>query len=375
MGRVIIIEGDGGVGTTGSNLVVNPSPIPFGIVTNGQSSTITISLTAQGDTAVNVTAIGFGDGAYSVVTALPVAIAARATTQVQIKFSPVDNNPHNTNMTVTCDANNAPVVVPVTGSGIATATLSVSPPAHDYGNQKTTVASAEFLFTVTNTGGADIQITALNYTAPFSAGPTQPGLPLTLHSGQNTTVGVIFTPSVAGFVSTSNALSIVNNSPTTPVNVQCSGTGFLITPAFSIVGITTQTLFGMFLTGIANVFQVNPANLSCEEAGFWKRQMDFGQKLIESHLIRLGLRHDDLGQATLTYQAKSKRNKAAPVTATMNLGTVSADGLVTTIFADPNPTSAEVIELQFSFAANAGPISVVAIVPELEVGGDYVEGT
>lgn len=375
MSRVTLIEGTGGVGTTGSVLQCNPAPIPFGSVQSNQAAVITVTLKAIGDTTVHVSGVTFGDGVYTSPTAFPITINPNQTASVQIQFLPTDLLAHNTNATFTSDANNAPLVVPVTGQGIGTASLSVSPSAHDYGSQKVTVASGEFLFTVTNVGNANITVSAIGFNGTFSAGPTQPGLPITLTPTQSFQFGVLFTPVAAGFVVTTNAAALTNTSAVNPLNVQCSGTGYLITPAFSILGVSTQVLFGFFLSGVSAMLQANPSNLSCEESGFWKRQMAFNGPLEESHLVRCGIRHDDKGVATLTYQAKSKRNKAAPVTQNVTLGTASADGLITTAFSDQAMVSAEVIEIQFSFAANAGPISVTGIYPEVEEGGDYVEGT
>lgn len=96
--------------------------------------------------------------------------------------------------------------------------LSVSPASHDFGSVPVN-ALASGTLTVTNTGGATLNVTAVKTCAPFGDDATS----TTLAPGQPRQVTISFAPKAAGvFKSTCNCFSSL---PTVYVNVPLTGTG------------------------------------------------------------------------------------------------------------------------------------------------------
>lgn len=97
-------------------------------------------------------------------------------------------------------------------------TLSVSPASHDFGSVPVG-ALATGTLTVTNTGGATLNVTAVKTRAPFGDNATS----FTLAPGASREVLVSFAPSAAGVYS--HVCTFLSNAGNGTVNVPLSGTG------------------------------------------------------------------------------------------------------------------------------------------------------
>jgi ASPM-SPD-2-Hydin domain-containing protein/centrosomal CEP192-like protein len=106
------------------------------------------------------------------------------------------------------------------GSG-TTVSATVSPNSLSFGSA-TVGSSSSKTVTVTNTGTANLVITAINITGSAF---TVPGvtLPLTIAPGASYTANVVFTPQAVG--SASGSASVVSNLASSPTVVPLSGTG------------------------------------------------------------------------------------------------------------------------------------------------------
>lgn len=103
------------------------------------------------------------------------------------------------------------------------ASISVNPTTLPFGNVALN-ATATQPVTLSSTGTATLQVTAVTTTgAGFALSPA-PALPLSLSPGQNATVYVTFTPTVAG--NATGGLSIASNAANAPAaSVSLSGAG------------------------------------------------------------------------------------------------------------------------------------------------------
>lgn len=112
------------------------------------------------------------------------------------------------------------VSAPGSGSG-PTVSATISPNSLSFGNA-TVGSSSTKAVTITNTGTANLVISAINITGSMF---TVPGvsLPLTVAPGASYTANVVFTPQSAG--SASGSASVVSNLGSSPTVVALAGTG------------------------------------------------------------------------------------------------------------------------------------------------------
>jgi hypothetical protein len=118
----------------------------------------------------------------------------------------------------------------LTGTGVAPALLAFAPPTFDFGTHATGSAT-DHTFTVTNTGG--FAASAMSAGAPGAAFPFKGGAypgtggtcPAALAVGLSCTVVVTFTPTSAGAVSGTLALSYFDGAGNRSAGVSLTGTG------------------------------------------------------------------------------------------------------------------------------------------------------
>jgi len=117
-----------GSGVAAGALTANPSSLSFGTVQNNTNKSIQETLTNSGGTTVNISSIA-ATGAYSITGAtLPITLAAGASTSFNVLFAPTTSGAANSSLTVTSDASNPSLAVPLTGTGAAPGSLLLALP-------------------------------------------------------------------------------------------------------------------------------------------------------------------------------------------------------------------------------------------------------
>lgn len=106
------------------------------------------------------------------------------------------------------------------GSG-PTVSATMSPNSLSFGSA-TVGSSSTKTVTITNTGSANLVITAINITGSAFSVPGV-SLPLTVAAGASYTANVVFTPQSVGSVT--GSASVVSNLPSSPTVVALAGTG------------------------------------------------------------------------------------------------------------------------------------------------------
>jgi hypothetical protein len=149
-----------GTGTGPADISINPDTADFGDVVAGSSSasqTFTVSNDGDGDTGtLAVTLGGANAGQFSVDadTCDGTSLAAGASCDITVTFSPTDAGNAAATLTVDGDGTD-PVSASLSGTGLDDADLNVSPTARNFGTVTLGAASAELDFTITNTGDVD----------------------------------------------------------------------------------------------------------------------------------------------------------------------------------------------------------------------------
>ena len=198
-----------GMATALGTLASNPASLSFGSVQVGQGQTLSETLTNSGSSSVTVSQANFtGSGFTTTGLSLPVTLAAGQSVAFSVTFKPQASGAVSGALTLTSDASNGALTVPIAGSGATAGALASSPASLSFGSVQTsnpkTVAG-----TLTNSGGSSISITQANISGSgfVLSGLT---LPVTLAAGQSKTFNVTFTPQAGG--SASGSLAIVSNA-------------------------------------------------------------------------------------------------------------------------------------------------------------------
>ena len=199
-----------------------PSSLNFGTVTVGSNQSLSGTVTNTGGTSVTISQVAISGTGFTLsgITA-PVTLAAGQSTTFTAKFSPASSGSASGNVTVTSNAPNPTLTIPLSASGITPGALGSSPTSLNFGN--VTVGSNQSLSgTVTNTGGANVTISQV---AASGTGFSLSGVttPVTLTAGQSTTFTVKFSPGSAGSASGSVIITSTASNPTLTVPLSATG--------------------------------------------------------------------------------------------------------------------------------------------------------
>lgn len=241
---------------TGAQLPIfsaNPSSKDYGsVLVSGSpvAQAFTVTNTGTADLVLDSVALtGTGAGQYSLADGTPceTTLAPEASCQVTVSFAPTVAGTATASLDFTDDGS---VVhsIPLTGQGIQPE-LAVSPTSKSFGNQPINTSSADQTFTVTNTGGADLTITAqtLSDTTDF----TMTGSCVkTLAPGATCDFKVAFSPASSG--AKNATVTFTSDTAITSPTIDLDGTG-TVAPQFAVT--PDSVAFDNQLTGTSSVAQ------------------------------------------------------------------------------------------------------------------------
>ena len=194
-----LIFGNQAVGTT--------SPAKTLVVSNTGSATLDItSVTVSGDFRITSNACGS-------------TLAVGQSCKVKVTFTPSQTGSLTGNLTFTDNASNSPQTVPLSGTGVASVTLT--PASFTYKKTKVGTTSAAKKFTLTNNQAATLTGIAISVTGDFAVQSTTCGA--TLAAKQKCAINVTFTPTKTG--ARTGQLSVNDNAQGSPQTASLSGTG------------------------------------------------------------------------------------------------------------------------------------------------------
>ena len=202
---------------------VIPSSISFGNVAVGVTNTQTLTIRNAGTATLNVSQASLaGTGFTSSGLALPLSVPAGGSSSFNIGFNPASATTASGSITLISNAPNSPLVVPLSGTGIASILqLSASPTSLAFGSL-TTGTTATQSVTISNTGNSSVSISQI---IESGAGFTTTGiaLPLSLAAGQTASFNVNFAPASTGNLA--GSVTVVSNATNSHLVVALSGTG------------------------------------------------------------------------------------------------------------------------------------------------------
>ena len=232
-----------GTGVAPGALGSNPSSLSFGSVTVGSKQSLSETVTNTGGSSITISQVGISGTGFSLggITT-PMTLTAGQSATFTVTFTPSSAGSVSGNVTITSNAPNPTLNIPLSGTGVAPGALGSNPTSLSFGS--VTLGSNQSLSeTVTNTGGSSVTISQVGISGSrFSlSGITAP---VTLTPGQSTSFSVSFAPTSAGSASGNVTITSTASNPTLTIPV--SGTG--VTPG-ALGPNPTSLSFGSVILG------------------------------------------------------------------------------------------------------------------------------
>src|SRR5207302_643605 len=166
-------------------------------------------------------------------------VARGANCIISVTFPPAAPGPRPATAILTDDAAGSPQSVSLTGTSVTPPTAMLSATSSTFGNQRVGTSSPTQNVTLTNNGGAPLNLTSITITGAqaadfaFAAGNTCPTGAGSVAPGASCTISVSFTPLAPGVRAA--AVNITDDAAGSPQSVSLAGTG--IAPAVTLAPI------------------------------------------------------------------------------------------------------------------------------------------
>ncbi len=241
--QTIALSGTGQVGSPTD--VVTPNPIAFTTpqLVGVASAALPVTLSnATGTGALVISSITFGGANttdFTETNNCGTTVAAGATCTINVVFDPTSVTPpaRAATLTITDNAANSPISVPVTGTAIAAA-ISITPASLTFASQTVKTTSPPQTVTIKNTGSGPLSFTGTGITiaganaADFAIVGAGDTCSAPLAAGATCSFNVVYNPAAAG---TSTATIVVADSvPSSPQLIPLSGTATATPPTLAL---------------------------------------------------------------------------------------------------------------------------------------------
>jgi len=224
---------------------LTPASLDFGSVLMGSSSAPQIAqVVAQGCVQISSVTV---NGDFTQTNNCPSLLTTGNSCSVQVVFTPSATGQRNGALSVSGNFSGQTLSTALSGVGVLAGNPSVSPQSLAFGNQIVSTASAAQVATLSNTGNAPFQISAISITGDFTQNNNCGS---SLAAGASCNINVTFIPTATG--SSGGTLSIQTTQPSQTSSVALSGVGIL-----GIPGVSPQSLaFGNQIVNTASAAQV-----------------------------------------------------------------------------------------------------------------------
>lgn len=211
-----------GSGLAAGSLTASPASFSFGSVQVSTSKSLAASVTNTGGESVTISSSSITGTGFTVSgLSLPMTLSGGQSASFTILFDPAAAGSTSGALTITSNASNSSLSIPLSGTGITQGGLSPSPSSISLGNVTVGTSSSQSE-TLTNSGGTSVTISAASVSV---TGFTLSGLslPVTLAAGQSASFNVTFAPATTG--TASGNITITSNGSNPSLSIPVAGTG------------------------------------------------------------------------------------------------------------------------------------------------------
>ncbi len=218
-----------------SGLTLNTSKVDFGDVSLGSSQKSVLTLTNSspaGGAVVSFTQVTATGSGFTVSTAqLPITLTPGQTSSATITFTPKSAGVITGTLSITVTGDATPVQVALSGTGVGSAQLAVSPATLPFGSLA--VGNSAVLSGRLTAGSSTITVSSGNISGQ---GYSLSGIafPATVPAGTGISYSVTFTPQAPG--SSPGSVTFVSNAANSPATQTFTGTGTQAAPVAAPLG-------------------------------------------------------------------------------------------------------------------------------------------
>jgi hypothetical protein len=235
-------------------LTTSVSSLSFGNTLVGSSASQAVTLTNAGTGSVNISQVAAA-GAGFVVTGFSggVTLAPGQSLPLTVSFSPATTGAVAGSISVVSNATNSPATISLSGMGVQPQ-ISVIPSSVSFGSVTIGVTNSQTL-TIRNPGTATLNVSQASI---GGTGFTTAGLsmPLAVAPGGSFAFNVDFSPASAGTLS--GSLTLISNTPNSPLLISLSGTG--VSSTLKLSASPASLAFGSLTTGTSATQSVTISN-------------------------------------------------------------------------------------------------------------------
>jgi hypothetical protein len=216
----VSLSGAGAAAQPGS-LTPNLASINFGSVQVGNNQSLSETVTNTGGSNVTISQAKVAGTGFSVNGINPpLTLTAGQSISFNVGFIPPSAGSDSGTLTITSDASNATLNIPLAGIGSAAGQLAVNPTSLNLGSVAVGSSSQQTAQLVAS--GASVTVSSVNISnADFTVSGLS--LPVTIPAGQGVPFTVTFTPQSTG--ATSGTASFSSDASNSPAVLGVSGTG------------------------------------------------------------------------------------------------------------------------------------------------------
>ncbi len=179
----------------------------------------TVTLSNSGGALLNIASI-VASGDFAQTNNCGATLVPGANCFINISFTPTLPGARSGSVVITTDAANSPNTVSLSGTGVAVPVVLLSPASLTFAGQDVGTSSAVQSVTLTNTGGAPLNLTSVTASGDFVV---TDNCGAGLVAGGYCSLSVVFTPNAKN--SRVGALTIISNAVGSPHHVSLTGTG------------------------------------------------------------------------------------------------------------------------------------------------------
>ncbi len=211
-----------GTGVAPGTLGSNPTSLSFGNVTVGSNQSLSETVTNTGGASATISQAGISGTGFSLSgITTPVTLTSGQSVVFSVRFTPGSAGSVSGNVTITSNASNPTLTIPLSGTGTAAPwQLTVTPTTLGLGS--VVVGTSGTASGSLTAGGSNVTVTAASSNnSVFSIGGL--ALPITIPAGQSTSFTVTFSPQTTGAASAT--LTFTSNAQPSTTTETLTGTG------------------------------------------------------------------------------------------------------------------------------------------------------